>query len=224
MREVPKRYFDRISWELPGSAIEAESFRRIDAEVSPEQRARFTDAEWHVARRLVHTTADFSILDLLRFAGDPISAGRNALRSGALIYTDSNMIKSGLSVMKLKQWNPSYDRERILCEVASKEVASLAAKEGITRALAAVKLHQKELNGAVFLCGNAPLALAGLIRMIAEGTVRPALIVGMPVGFVNVLESKELLQFVDVPYITLTGRRGGSPLAVAALHGMMEAF
>ena len=224
MREVPKEYFDRISWDLPGSAIESESFRRIDAEVSPQRRARFSDAEWHVARRLVHTTADFSILDLLQFHGDPIAAGRDALRSGALIYTDSNMIKSGLSVTKLKQWNPTYDRDKILCEVASKAVAELAAKEGITRALAAVRLHREELNGALFLCGNAPLALAGLIRMIVEGTVRPALIVGMPVGFVNILESKELLQFIDVPYITLTGRRGGSPLAVAALHAIMEAF
>ena len=224
MREVPKEYFDRISWELPGSAIEAESFRRIDSEVSAESRARFSDAEWHIARRLVHTTADFSILDLLRFSGDPIASGRNALRTGALIYTDSNMIKSGLSITKLKQWNPSYTRERILCEVASKAVADLAAKEGITRALAAVKLHRKELEGAIFLCGNAPLALAGLIRMISEGTVRPALIVGMPVGFVNVLESKELLHFLDVPYITLSGRRGGSPLAVATLHAIMEEF
>ncbi len=224
MRDVPKEYFDRISWNLPGSAIEAESFRRIDAEVSPERRARFTEEEWHVARRLVHTTADFSILDLLRFHGDPIAAGRDALRSGALIYTDSNMIKSGLSVTRLKRWNSSYTREGIVCEVASKEVAELAAEKGITRALAAVELHRKELNGALFLCGNAPLALAGLIRMILEDGIRPALIIGMPVGFVNVLESKDLLQFVEVPFITLTGRRGGSPLAVAALHAIMEEF
>lgn len=224
MTELQKEYFDRITWDLPGSAIEAESFRRIDSEVSPEQRARFSDAEWHVARRLVHTTADFSILEILKFSGAPVRAGRDALRSGAVIYSDSNMIKSGLSVAKLKNWNSAYTRDSILCEVASKNVAELAAKENITRALAAVKLHRNELDGAIFLCGNAPLALAGLIRMIVNGEVRPALIVGMPVGFVNVLESKDLLRFIDVPYITLTGRRGGSPLAVAALHALMEDF
>ena len=85
-----------------------------------------------------------------------------------------------------------------------------------------MKLHERELDGCIFLCGNAPLALAGVIRMIVEGRVRPALIVGMPVGFVNVLESKELLRYVDVPYVMLEGRRGGSPLAVASLHAIME--
>ncbi len=216
--------FDRVSWDLPGAAIEAESFRRIEAETPPESRARFSGAEWHIARRLVHTTADFSILDQLRFFGDPVSAGRNALRCGAMIYSDSNMIKAGLSIPKLNRYHPGYTRDSVLCEVASPDVAELAKREGITRALAAVKLHERELDGCIFLCGNAPLALAGVVRMIVEGRVRPALIVGMPVGFVNVLESKELLSLVEVPYITLAGRRGGSPLAVATLHAIMEDF
>lgn len=216
--------FDLVTWDFPGAAIEAESFRRIEAEVPPEQRARFSPSEWHIARRLVHTTADFEILPHLRFHGDPVGSGRAALRRGALIYSDSNMIKAGLSVPKLKRFHPGYTRDSILCEVASPDVAELAKRENITRALAAVKLHEQELDGSIFLCGNAPLALAGMIRMIVEGGPRPALIVGMPVGFVNVLESKELLKLVDVPYITLEGRRGGSPLAVAALHAVMEDF
>lgn len=132
------------------------------------------------------------------------------------------MIKAGLSVPKLKRFCEQYSRESILCDVASPEVAELAARKGITRALAAVELHRKELEGCIFLCGNAPLALAGMIRMIVEEGIRPALMVGMPVGFVNVLESKELLRLVSVPYVTVEGRRGGSPLAVATLHAIME--
>ena len=87
--------FDAITWDLNGSGIERESFRRIDAEAEPEVRARFSDAEWHVARRLVHTTADFTILDQLEFKHDAVEAGLAALRRGALIYSDSNMIKIG---------------------------------------------------------------------------------------------------------------------------------
>ena len=214
--------FDAITWNLNGIGIEQESFRRIDAEAAPEIRARFSDAEWHVARRLVHTTADFAILDQLEFRNNAVEAGLAALRRGALIYSDSNMIKSGLSIPKLKRFHESYARDSILSSVADPAVAELAAKENITRALASVRLHADKLDGAVFLCGNAPLALAGVVKLAVERGIRPALIVGMPVGFVNVVESKELLKLVDVPYIVLRGRRGGSPLAVAALHGIME--
>lgn len=214
--------FDAIAWNSDGAGIERESFRRIDAEVRPEARERFSKAEWHVARRLVHTSADFSILDSLVFRNDPVEAGLAALRAGARIYSDSNMIRAGLSVPKLKRFHAAYSRESILCPVAEPAVAEFAAREGITRALASVRLSARELDGAIFLCGNAPLALAGLMELIADGFVRPALIVGMPVGFVNVTESKELLRLTDVPHIVLEGRRGGSPLAVAALHGIME--
>ena len=196
----------RLLWDLTGPEIEAESFRRIDAEASPEQRARFTAAEWHVARRLVHTTADFGILDFLKFTPGAVESGLAALRRGALIYTDSNMIKSGLSVPKLQKFHPGYTRDAILCPVADPATARLAAERSITRALAAVELHAERLDGAIFLCGNAPLALA----------------VGMPVGFVNVVESKEYLMETGLEYITLAGRRGGSPLAVATLHGIIE--
>ena len=214
--------FDAIAWNSDGAGIERESFRRIDAEVRPEVRRRFSEKEWHVARRLVHTSADFSILDTLVFRNDPVGAGLAALRSGARIYSDSNMIRAGLSVPKLKRFHAEYSRESILCPVAEPAVAEFAAHEGITRALASVRLYARELDGAIFLCGNAPLALAGLMELIVDDVVRPALIVGMPVGFVNVTESKALLRLTDVPHIVLEGRRGGSPLAVAALHGIME--
>lgn len=214
--------FDQITWNRDGSGIESESFRRIEEEVAPAMRARFTNSEWRVARRLVHTTADFSILPDLEFSGNPSEAGLAALRRGALIYSDSDMIRSGISVPKLKKFHPEYERESILCPITEPAVATLANERGITRALAAVELYAERLNGAIFLCGNAPLALAGVIRLAVERGITPALIVGMPVGFVNVVESKKLLDCVTIPFVRINGRRGGSPLAVATLHAMME--
>jgi len=214
--------FSTISWDKNGGEIEAESFARIDAEVPAELRQKFTAQEWHVARRLVHTTADFAILRDLEFSPGAIAAGLAALRAGAGIYTDSNMIKSGISVAKLQAFHADYCRESILCPVADPAVAEYARRSNITRALAAVSLHAEYFNNAIFLCGNAPLALAGLVRFYVEHGVRPALIVGMPVGFVNVVESKKLLDGVEIPWIRINGRRGGSPLAVATLHGIME--
>ena len=120
-----KSPFERIQWNCSGSEIEQESFRRIDREAPPALRQRFTDAEWHVARRLVHTSADFSILDTLVFRNDPVGAGLAALRSGARIYSDSNMIRAGLSVPKLKRFHAAYSRESILCPVAEPAVASM---------------------------------------------------------------------------------------------------
>ena len=212
--------FSTILWNLPGSGIEQESFRRIDAEVLPEKKAKFTAEQWHVARRLVHTGADFAILDILEMTADAVQAGLKALHQGRGIYTDSNMIKAGLSVPKLQKFDSAYTRESILCPVADPEVAEYAKAHGITRALAAVELHKEFFRDCIFLCGNAPLALAGVVKLYAEHGIRPALIVGMPVGFVNVVESKKMLDEVNVPWIRLNGRRGGSPFAVAALHGI----
>ena len=132
------------------------------------------------------------------------------------------MIKAGLSVAKLQRFNMSYTRESILAPLADADVSAYAEEHHITRALAAVTLHADSLDGAIFLCGNAPLALAGMTRLALAGKIRPALVIAMPVGFVNVVESKDYAHELDVPMIVLNGRRGGSPLAVAALHGIME--
>ncbi len=214
--------FSHIIWDLPGSGIEAESFRRIEAETPPSLRARFGESEWRVARRLVHTGANFAVLEQLEFTPGAVEAGLAALRRGCRIYTDSNMIKAGLSIPKLQRFHADYTREGILCPVADAEVAALAKARGITRALAAVELHRADFEDAIFLCGNAPLALAGVARLCIEEGVRPALIVGMPVGFVNVVESKRLLDGVAAPWIRMNGRLGGSTYAVATLHGIME--
>jgi len=213
--------FENIIWNMSGIEIECESFRRIENEAD---RGTFSDEEWKVARRLIHTSADLNIASTLKFRFAPVKAGIEALKRGAPIFSDSNMIKSGISVSKLKLFNPSYERDSIHCFVADEDVAKEASEKNITRALAAVEKAKKIIRNGIFLCGNAPLALAGTVRMIVEENIRPALIIAMPVGFVNVVESKELLGEIDVPHIVLEGRRGGSPLAVAALHGIMESL
>jgi precorrin isomerase len=211
--------FDQILWDHSGPGIEQESFKRIDDEIGTHN---FSEEEWHVARRLIHTTADFSIVDTLQFRNNPIVAILTAIRSGALIYSDSNMIKSGISVAKLQKFNPNYTRDSIHCYIADEDVAELAKKRHITRALASIEKADTRLEGAIVLIGNAPLALARLIKLYVDKGIRPAAIIGMPVGFVNVVESKELLAQTDIPHIVIEGRRGGSPLSVATLHGAME--
>ncbi|MEI6148198.1 MAG: precorrin-2 C(20)-methyltransferase [bacterium] len=206
-------------WNLSPEAIEQESFRRIEAEVGPHP---FKPAEWRVVRRLIHTSANFGLVPYIRFQGDPVAAGLAALRAGALIYCDSQMIRNGLSLARLQKINPAYSAARVVCRVDDPAVAEEARRRGQTRALVAVERSRPLLDGAIILIGNAPLALASIARLIETDNLRPALVIGMPVGFVNVIESKEMLMRLETPQIVLEGRMGGSPLAVAALHAITE--
>ena len=210
----------QVNWEMSGNEVEAESFRRIDAE-APQDHG-FNAREWHVARRLIHTTGDFSIIRELRFRNDPIGAGLKALTAGVPIFCDSNMARSGVSAARLKKLNPGYDKSSVHCYIADPDVAEVARERGCTRALAAVEKAKTILPGAIVLIGNAPLALANIVRLAQQEHIRPALIIGIPVGFVNVTEAKEMLAETDIPHIVVEKRRGGSALAVAALHGIIE--
>lgn len=209
-----------IRWNLSGAEIEQESFRTIEAECP--LRATLSEPEWRVARRLIHTTADLHIADTLAFRCDPVAAGLRALQGGAPIFCDSKMIRAGLSMARLQKFNSGYGPDRLYCYIDDPDVAARSQAEGCTRALCSAEKARPVLPGAIVLIGNAPLALARVARYVLEENVRPALIVGMPVGFVNVVESKQFLGRCDVPHIVLEGRRGGSALAVAALHAVME--
>ena len=209
-----------IRWNLSGMEIERESFRVIESEC--DLHKRMPAPEWRVARRLIHTTADMSIADTLVFRHDAIGSGLCALRAGAPIFCDSKMIRAGLSIERLKRLNPGYGPESLHCHISDQDVIDRAKLEGHTRALCSAEKARPILDGAIVLIGNAPLALARIARYALEEGVRPALVVGMPVGFVNVVESKELLAQCDVPQIVLEGRRGGSALAVTTLHAVME--
>ncbi len=158
--------------------------------------------------------------DLTRFSDDAFTACTAALKAGATIYSDSNMIRSGISVARLQSINPSYTRESILCHVADEDIAAKAKETGLPRSLFAVQKAKQQLHGSIVLIGNAPVALLELNRLAMEEGIRPALVIGMPVGFIHVLESKEELLTTGLPYVVMDGRRGGSPLAVACLHAM----
>ncbi len=202
---------------ISGQEIEDYSFAVIDAEAPGY---RHTPDEWQVVRRLIHTSADFAMSDLIRFSSDAIASGCDALLAGKTIYADSNMIRSGLSVARLQGVNPGYTRDSILCHVADEDIAEQARESGLPRSLFAIRKAGKQLDGGIVLIGNAPVALLELNRMYVEENIRPALVIGMPVGFVHVVESKKELIQTGLPSIVLTGRRGGSPLAVAALHAL----
>ncbi|MEJ2201882.1 MAG: precorrin-8X methylmutase [Desulfuromonadaceae bacterium] len=204
---------------LSGEQIEARSLAIIDREAPPHA---FTPEQWLVVRRMVHATADFSLLEQVRFSPDAIAAACRALTAGAPIYTDANMIRAGLSLPRLQRVCPDYRAESILCHVADADVAAEAHRSALPRSLFAVRKAATQLEGGIAVFGNAPVALLELNRLILETGLRPALVVGMPVGFVHVLESKQELMEIGVPYISIEGRRGGSPLAVSAVHALCE--
>jgi len=141
---------------LSGQQIEERSFAAIDAEAAVHN---YSSDEWQVVRRLIHTTADFAMSDLVHFSPQAIVSAVTALRRGETIYADSNMIRSGLSVARLQQLFQNYERESILCHVADEDVVIKAKKSGLPRSLLAVRKAGKKLDGAIVLIGNAPVAL-----------------------------------------------------------------
>jgi precorrin isomerase len=214
---MPSLIHALMSKPMSGDAIEAASFATIDAEAGPHG---LPQDEWAVARRLIHTTADFSLIRDLRFHADPVAAGIAALRAGAPIYADATMIRAGLSLARLRAVHSSYGPDRLHAHVGDPDVAAEAARTGLPRSLFALRKARRVLEGGIVAIGNAPVALLELNRLIAEEGLRPALVVAMPVGFVHVVESKVELLGLPVPALVLEGRRGGSPLAVAAIHAL----
>jgi len=203
---------------MSGPEIEARSFAIIDGE-APD-RLGFSPPQWEVVRRMIHTSGDPQLAHAVRFSAGAISAGAAALRCGAGIYVDSNMIRSGLSLVRLRRVCADYSRERILCYVADDDVSRLAAQNGLPRSLFALRKAKAELDGGIAVFGNAPVALLELNRLVIEEQVRPALVIAMPVGFVHVVESKQELMSLGVPFVALEGRRGGSTLAVSVVHAL----
>ncbi len=192
-----------------GKKIEHESFRIIRSELKPNH---FSEEELAVVTRVIHATGDFEYADNIRFAVEAIPSGLRALREGRPIITDVEMVKAGV--------NRAYSGGA-LCWMHDAETVDFAAERGLTRATAAFRLHQAQLAGAIIAVGNAPTALLELLRLAVEEAVRPALVVGVPVGFVSAVESKDLLYQSDLPFITALGRKGGSPVAAAILNALM---
>ena len=164
-------------------------------------------------RRAIHTTADFDYADNLVFSEGAVEAGLNALREGAVIITDTNMAWSGINKKKLANLGGEA-----VCFMADESVAARAAASGSTRA----ELYGNASRPCIFAIGNAPTALVRLYELVQEGRISPALIIGAPVGFVNVVPSKELiLTLPHTPYIVARGRKGGSNVAAALCNALL---
>ena len=196
--------------------IEERSFAIIESEV-PEPRP-FQGGEWAVARRILHATADFELLSLIRFHPEAVSSGLRALSQGCLVLTDSNMTRAGITSGRMERLGCT-----VRCDLDDPWVKEEAASQNRTRSALAVRKAAGDIAGAVFVVGNAPTSLNELLDLCAEQPVHPRLIVGLPVGFVGAAEAKErLLEQQDIPFITLIGRKGGSSAAAAAVNGLAE--
>jgi precorrin-8X/cobalt-precorrin-8 methylmutase len=199
-----------------GQQIEHNSFAIVDKEAGPHN---YTEAQWQIVRRMIHATADFEFNGLARFHDKAVEAGLAAILNGAPIVADVEMICVGLSKPRLSHFGVSTHHF-----IADEDVIAQAKAENTTRAVQAMrKAHQKGLlDGSIVAIGNAPTALLEVIRLIKEKHVKPALIVGMPVGFVSAAESKaELEQLDNIPWMITHGRKGGSTLVVSAIHAAL---
>lgn len=200
-----------------GAAIEHDSFAIIDREVG---RHDYTAEQWPLVRRMIHATADFEFNGLTRFHPAAMRAGMEAvLRGGTTIVADVEMICVGLSAVRLKHFGLTARQF-----ISDDDVIAQAKVEGTTRAVQAMrKAHRMGLlDGAIVGIGNAPTALIEVVRLIQEEGAKPALVIGMPVGFVSAAESKDLLAAQhDVPWVITQGRKGGSTLVVSALHAVL---
>ena len=202
----------------PGE-IEKRSFAIIEEELGRE----LDPVQKPIIKRVIHTTADFSYADTLFFSEGAVEEGLNALRSGVSIVTDTNMGKAGINKKKLGQLGGS-----VHCFMADEDIAREAKERKCTRAVASMEKAVR-LFGApegtrpcIFAIGNAPTALIRLYELVKEGRIKPSLIIGAPVGFVNVVQSKELvLTLEDTPYIVARGRKGGSNVAAAICNALL---
>ena len=191
--------------------IEQESFRRIEAAVGEHG---LPAPQWAVVRRMIHASAEVELLSLVRFHPQAIAAGVAALRQRRPVFTDTRMLLAGIS--------SRLHRQGIAAECLLDEpgIAALAKARGLTRSAAAVELAAAKLPGSIVAIGNAPTSLRRLLALLDRGMAPPALIIGMPVGFVDAAESKEALLAISSPYITLAGAKGGSALAASALNAL----
>lgn len=198
--EIEKRSFEIITEELKA--------RGLQDKILPENEL--------VVKRVIHTTADFDYVDNLYISEGAVAAGIEALRRGACIVTDTQMARSGINKTRLKQYGGEA-----YCFMSDEDVAQKAKAQGTTRATASMEKAAELSVPLIFAIGNAPTALVKLYELIKEQKLRPELIIGVPVGFVNVVEAKELILQTGVPCIVARGRKGGSNVAAAICNAML---
>ena len=192
--------------------IENLSFQIIEREIGAHN---LKNEQWIIVRRMIHTSADFGYKDMIRFHPDAIKSGLDAIRSGKNIITDTNMARVGIRKREIEQFGG-----RVRCYMNDQQVHSNAKATGVTRAKIAVDMAVADMQGGIYVIGNAPTALLRLIELVKAQKARPALIIGLPVGFVNAAESKAALMELDYPYISNVGRKGGSNVAASVVNAL----
>ncbi len=200
---------------VPPREIENRSFEIIGEEL--QQRGIMIPAEQEsVTKRVIHTSADFEYAQTMCYSENAIAIARNLIRQGADIVTDTNMAMSGINKKMLAKFGGE-----VHCFMADEDVAAEAKARQVTRASVCMEKASKINKPVIFAIGNAPTALVSLYEMIQAGTYRPAFVIGVPVGFVNVEAAKELIMETDVPYIVNRGRKGGSNVAAAICNALI---
>lgn len=195
-RDIERRSFEIITQELG------------DRKLDPEKEL--------IIKRCIHTSADFDYADTLCFSENVVKKALDALRQGACIVTDTQMGRSGINKRALARYGGE-----VYCFISDEDVAETAKKNGTTRATASMDKAASLQKPLIFAIGNAPTALVRLYELIEEGKINPALIIGVPVGFVNVVQSKELIMKTDAPYIVVKGRKGGSNIAACICNALL---
>ena len=212
--DIERRSFEIIKEELRARSVSV-----------PFQYNAASDEELELCRsivyRCIHTTADFEYARTLRFSDNSVNIIQNLLCKGADIITDTNMALTGINKKRLESHGG-----QVHCFMADEDVAKEAKEKGITRAYAAMKkaisLHKANAKEPlIFAVGNAPTALISLHNLYSQGMFKPDFIIGVPVGFVNVVQSKELIMQTDIPYIINEGNKGGSPVAAAIVNAVL---
>jgi precorrin-8X/cobalt-precorrin-8 methylmutase len=194
--------------------IEVRSMEIIDGLLPPGE---WSPGELAVVKRLVHTTGDPSLAPFVTFSDGAVDAGAAALRGGCLVATDTHMVRIGVNAGRVEATGGVVE-----CLIADETVAGESRRTGRTRAACAMRRFGARLDGAVVALGNAPTALREVLALAAEGVARPALVIGMPVGFVDAAESKDALMASDLTFIAVKGTRGGSPLAAATVNALLR--
>lgn len=199
-----------------GQSIEDKSMEIIDSEIGSHP---YSPDEWTIVKRIIHSTADFDFAreNKIMFHKDAIQSATNALQKGCNIIADVNGVIGGFNKDNMKKFG-----NQVICNISDPQVVEEAKKLNKTRAQTSMRLAAKQMDHGIVVIGNAPTALIEVIQMIREGITSPALVIGIPVGFVCAVESKDELLTTNVPYITNMGRKGGSPCASATVNALYK--
>lgn len=195
-QEIEKRSFEIITEELKGRTFPAD--------------------QDSIIKRAIHTAADFDYADNLCFSENAVAIAKEAILNGACIVTDTQMAKAGINKKSLGRHGGE-----VYCFMSDEDVAVEAKERGVTRAVVSMEKAARLEKDVIFAIGNAPTALVELYELIQKGKIKPKLIIGVPVGFVNVVQAKELIMTAGVPYIVARGRKGGSNVAAAICNGLL---